>query len=171
MTETSIMIETPPMEESEVVNINIFYKNFEVVECRADCQYTYDLALTPEITSVTFTGYDFEIVGTGLTSTGCTVFIDDVEQVTCTVNAATNVTGTVDNLIHQTGIFKLVLKTDNGNALFGFEKEFDFTFTAISLSTGSTAGNIITLTVEGVSSEDLIVLKSGTTVISSEIIS
>ena len=165
------MIETPPMEDKDVVNINIFYKNYEVVSCQADCEYTYDTALTPEITSVTFTGNSYEVVGSGFTSSSCLVLIEDVEQQPCTINSATNITGTVDNLKKQAGIYKFVVKTDSGNALFALENSFQFTFTAISLSTGSTTGNIVSLTVEGAAFDDLVVLKSGSTIVSSKIIS
>lgn len=67
---------------------------------------------------------------------------------------------------HLTGNFNLEVQTEDGYADFVFSKSFDLGFTAVSLSTGSLAGNIITLTTEGVSSDEEVVLKSGSTVVS-----
>ena len=86
------------------------------------------------------------------------------------MNSDTNITGTVDNLVHLTGLFNVEIQTINGGASFDIENQFTPTFTAISLTEGSTAGNIITLTVTGVSTHEVIGLSSGATSILDSVI-
>jgi len=109
VTETEIEIVTPPKEDSKVVPVTVFYKNFEIVDCQGSCEYTYSDSLTPKIDSAVFTGYDLVFTGTGFTSSSCSLIIDGLEQKSCTVDSDTSISSTVDDLKFLVGIFKIKL--------------------------------------------------------------
>jgi predicted nucleic-acid-binding Zn-ribbon protein len=162
VSETTIVIRTPAIYLNQgttelMVDFEVFYKEYVTIPCM-DCKYTYSEAKTPVITNVTLTDSLITIEGTNFNGAAAELWIDDQEQTGALTVTSTSVSGTITSVRSISGMAMVTLITEDGSAIYQMEYDIPMNFTAISMTHGSLAGNILELIVEGMSMNDQVAL-------------
>lgn len=149
--------------EEEAIEVFVILKAAEVAQC-SDRSYSYSLAKTPTVTTMTQASDVLTIAGTNFNgdNTNTKVKLDGLESQVLTATA-TQITAKI--IAYKTLATKVEVETIDGKAFGSTTLSFTPEFVSITPRTGRSSGTLMTFGVNGIGQSDTILVKAGATIL------